>query len=87
MNLVEGPHCVTIDPRIDGDPHALRAKARSLVTRFEKLGRSRDTLMVGVSWLRFPASRAHGHLTADTTNWKTKTKKKKNADPRNRGWD
>jgi len=48
MNLVEGPHCVTIDPRIDGDPHALRAKARSLVARFEKLGRSRDTLMVGI---------------------------------------
>lgn len=54
MNLVEGPHTTMIDTRIDGDPHALRAKARSLVTRFEKLGRSRDTLMVGVSRTKLP---------------------------------
>jgi hypothetical protein len=49
MNLVEGPHCTTIDPHLDGDARAIQRKARSLVTRFEKLGRSRDALMVAVS--------------------------------------
>lgn len=51
MNLVEGPHCTIIDPHIDGNARALRSKAQSLVARFEKLGRSRDTLMVAVSTL------------------------------------
>jgi hypothetical protein len=70
MNLVEGPHCTIVDPRIDSDPHALRTKARSLVTRFEKLGRSRDTLMVAVSWLFTPprhALRSSDCLTTTTT--------------------
>jgi hypothetical protein len=70
MNLVEGPHCTIVDPRIDSDAHALRTKARSLVTRFEKLGRSRDTLMVAVSWLFTPprhALRSSDCLTTTTT--------------------
>jgi hypothetical protein len=49
MNFVEGPHCTIVDARNDGDPDALCNKARSLVARFEKLGRSRDMLMVAVS--------------------------------------
>ena len=49
MNFVDGPHCTILDARNDGDPDALCNKARSLVARFEKLGRSRDMLMVAVS--------------------------------------
>ena len=49
MNFVDGPHCTVLDARDDGDPDALCNKARSLVARFEKLGRSRDMLMVAVS--------------------------------------
>ena len=49
MNFVEGPHCTLLDPHTDGDPDAIRSKARSLVARFEKLGRSKDMLMVAVS--------------------------------------
>ncbi|KAH9955409.1 hypothetical protein BC827DRAFT_874468 [Russula dissimulans] len=48
MNFVEGPHCTVVDPRVAADPHALRAKARSLIARFEKLGRGRDVLMVAI---------------------------------------
>lgn len=48
MNFVDGPHCTIVDAR-DDDPDALCNKARSLVARFEKLGRSRDMLMVAVS--------------------------------------
>jgi len=50
MNFVEGPHCTVVDPRIAANPHALREKARSLISRFEKLGRSRDMLIVAVSY-------------------------------------
>ncbi len=49
MNFVDGPHCTIIDARKDGDPDALCNKARSLIARFEKLGRSRDMLLVAVS--------------------------------------
>jgi hypothetical protein len=49
MNFVDGPHCTILDARNDGDPDALCNNARSLVARFEKLGRSRDMLMVAVS--------------------------------------
>lgn len=49
MNFVDGPHCTIVDACNDGDPDALCNKARSLVARFEKLGRSRDMLMVAVS--------------------------------------
>jgi hypothetical protein len=52
MNFVQGPHCTVVDPRKDSDAHALRAKARSLVARFEKLGRNRDMLVVAVSSIR-----------------------------------
>ncbi|KAH9983377.1 hypothetical protein BJV74DRAFT_886819 [Russula compacta] len=48
MNFVEGAHCTIVDPRMADDSHAIRAKARSLVARFEKLGRSRDMLMVAI---------------------------------------
>lgn len=56
MNFVEGPHCTLLDPHTDGDPDAIRSKARSLVARFEKLGRSKDMLMVAVSPLAMHAS-------------------------------
>lgn len=52
MNFVDGPHCTVVDARMDGDPDALCNKARSLIARFEKLGRSRDMLMVAVSHKR-----------------------------------
>jgi len=86
MNLVEGPHCTMIDPRLDGDARAIRTKARSLVTRFEKLGRRRDALMVAVSQ-KHNASRAQGyHLTSrprprtptKNANWKHLKKKQNN---------
>lgn len=54
MNFVEGPHCTLLDPHTDGDPDAIRSKARSLVARFEKLGRSKDMLMVAVSHASSP---------------------------------
>ena len=56
MNFVKGPHCTIVDPRNDGDPDAIRTKARSLVARFEKLGRSKDMLMVAVSHHRMTRS-------------------------------
>jgi hypothetical protein len=74
MNLVEGPHCTMIDPRLDGDARAIRKKARSLVTRFEKLGRSRDALMVAVSKSTTP-SRAQGYLSSDLAPARTQNKK------------
>src|SRR5579863_3690874 len=79
MNLVEGPHCTIVDPRLDGDARTIRAKARSLVTRFEKLGRSRDTLMVAVSFLCTRVTRPKHHLTSrprarKNTNCETKKK-------------
>ncbi|KAI9507114.1 hypothetical protein F5148DRAFT_159889 [Russula earlei] len=48
MNFVDGPHCTAVDPRDNDDPRTIRKKARSLVARFEKLGRSRDMLMVAI---------------------------------------
>ncbi len=64
MNFVDGPHCTIVDARKDGDPGALCNKARSLVARFEKLGRSKDTLMVAVS-------HKHGILKGVSLNWRT----------------
>ncbi|KAH9975701.1 hypothetical protein BGW80DRAFT_60340 [Lactifluus volemus] len=49
MEFIDGSHCTIIDPCQEGDAHALRAKARSLVARFEKLGQGRDKIMVAVS--------------------------------------
>ncbi|KAI0265304.1 hypothetical protein BC834DRAFT_1041779 [Gloeopeniophorella convolvens] len=48
MDFVDGPHCTVVDPRCDGDPAALCAKARSLVARFEALGHDRGSLLLAV---------------------------------------
>lgn len=49
LEFVDGTHCTILDPRKHSDdPRALRAKARSLVARFEKLGRDRGTIMVAI---------------------------------------
>jgi hypothetical protein len=53
MDFIDGPHCTIIDPRREGNPQSLRAKACSLVARFEKLGRDRDSVSVAVSGLSF----------------------------------
>jgi len=81
MNLVEGPHCTVVDPRIDGDAHALQTKARSLVTRFEKLGRSRDTLMVAVSWA-IHNHRVHALRSSDCLTHHRKPQPRKSANKR-----
>ena len=55
LEFVDGTHCTILDPRKhsddddDDDPCVLQAKTRSLVARFEKLGRDRRTIMVAVS--------------------------------------
>ncbi|KAI0251520.1 hypothetical protein BJV78DRAFT_424457 [Lactifluus subvellereus] len=49
MDFIDGPHCTIVDPRQHGDPQALQAKARSLVARFEKLGRDRGKVLVAIS--------------------------------------
>jgi len=58
MEFIDGPHCTIIDPRQEGDAQALRAKARSLVARFEKLGRDRGKVLVAVSGIYHTAFRA-----------------------------
>jgi len=53
LEFVDGTHCTILDPREHSDdPCVLLAKARSLVARFEKLGRDRRTIMVAVSQAR-----------------------------------
>ncbi|KAI9452044.1 hypothetical protein BJY52DRAFT_1294837 [Lactarius psammicola] len=49
LEFVDGMHCTVLDPREHSDdPFVLLAKARSLVARFEKLGRDRCTIIVSV---------------------------------------
>jgi hypothetical protein len=69
MDFIDGPHYTIIDPRREGDPQALRAKARSLVDRFEKLGRDRDSVFVAVSGLFFSLCTlpCYGCLTAQNS--------------------
>ena len=57
MDFIDGPHCTIVDPRQDGDPQALRTKARSLIARFEKLGRDRGKVLVAVSGICYTAFR------------------------------
>lgn len=49
LEFVDGTHCTILDPREHSDdPCVLLAKARSLIARFERLGRDRDTIMVAI---------------------------------------
>ncbi|KAH9046640.1 hypothetical protein EDB84DRAFT_1465825 [Lactarius hengduanensis] len=49
LEFVDGTHCTILDPREHSDdPCVLLAKARSLIARFERLGRGRDTIMVAI---------------------------------------
>ncbi|KAI9438074.1 hypothetical protein H4582DRAFT_233318 [Lactarius indigo] len=49
LEFVDGTHCTVLDPREhSGDHYVLLAKARSLIARFEKLGRDRSTIMVAI---------------------------------------
>ncbi|KAH9164396.1 hypothetical protein EDB89DRAFT_2017532 [Lactarius sanguifluus] len=49
LEFVDGTHCTILDPREhSADPCVLLAKARSLIARFERLGRDRDTIMVAI---------------------------------------
>lgn len=49
LEFVPGMHCTILDPRkYCDDPCVLVAKARSLITRFEMLGRDRRTIMVAI---------------------------------------
>ncbi|KAH9034359.1 hypothetical protein EDB83DRAFT_2525167 [Lactarius deliciosus] len=49
LEFVDGTHCTILDPREHSDdPCVFLAKARSLIARFERLGRDRDTIMVAI---------------------------------------
>ncbi|KAI0061067.1 aldolase [Artomyces pyxidatus] len=48
MDFVDGPHITFVDPRLNTDEAAMVAQARSLVARFEKLGRDRHALIVTI---------------------------------------
>ncbi|KAH8977850.1 hypothetical protein EDB86DRAFT_2997916 [Lactarius hatsudake] len=73
LEFVDGAHCTIVDPREHSDdPCVLLAKARSLIARFERLGRDRDTIMVAI-----PATEA-GIAAAASLQWRGRDQRQLN---------
>lgn len=63
MDLVKGPHITYIDVRQHTSAESIQRYAKSLVARFEKLGRDRSTFLVSVSIPKLRGSRpVRAHL-------------------------